>query len=380
MKTEARHVVVNDPTRLLQRADAPRDLIAWTSGRTMDDLWDECDRGDWLMWLAVVENVPAVAIVEAAVACARRAVKALPNDSKRKPLALAVKAAASLESSQLCARRAKACEAIAGKPEAAGYRDTPPGRREWAAAAAAHAARAAEALLAAEARRNAERDHEGRMRAAGIGAGDQIISRGDFPPLLFTPDDELVAMCVHAAETTVVYAAHALAPLQATGEPLERVEGELSEVVFEVLDPVRRGMRAGQPAAALVRVLAIEPYGATAATKNRTDLETIEDIGKKPANAIAAGLLFPLGGAAHLYAGHTTAGAVLMVGGVMALFGVVGGVVSPVAYLTILGADLITAVEAVRQHNEGRIPTKSVQAAYAFAALTLALLIGLSGL
>jgi hypothetical protein len=381
MLVDASHGVVSDPTRLLRRADAPRDLIAWTSGRAIDELWDECDRGDWLMWLAIVENVPLVAIVEAAEACARRAVHALPSDSKREPLSRALKAARELESGEICEKRARACEKIAGKVEAAGYRDTPPQKYEWAAAGAACAARSAEALLAAEARRSAERDFEGRIRAAGIGAGDQIISRGEFPPLVFEPDDELMAMCIHGAETAVTYASRALAPLNASGEQLEGVEGELSEVVFDILDPIRTGLREGKSAASLVRVLEIEPYGATSATRARRgdELTTIDDIGKRPLNALLAGLAFPLGGG-HLYAGHTTTGAVLLAGGAMMLIGNFVGALSGFGFLTIMVADLITAPKAVRQRNAGETPSTTKQLAYGFGAVILALLVGLSGL
>lgn len=217
------------------------------------------------------------------------------------------------------------------------------------------------------------------MRAAGIGAGDQIISRGDFPPMVFEPDDELMAMCVHAAATAVALSTRMLAPEGANDKQLETVEAELSEVVFDILDPVRTGLKRGREPKELVRVLDIEPYGATAATKGEpgTELAPIEDLGRRPINAVLAGMIFPLGGA-HLYARHTTTGTILLSAGLASLIGMYMGLVSGFAFGTIMVADLATAFRAVRQHNEGAIPWRRWQAAYGIAAAILAVMIGVT--
>ncbi len=369
---------LTDPTRRLRRADAPRDLVAWTSGREMQELWDECDRGDWLVWLASIEHVPVVAIVEAAVACARRAVKALPAGRLRKPLTRALRAAANLASSEICDKRAQACERIAAKPEAAGYRDAPPLRFEQAAASAGYAARSAEALLAADVRRIAERDHEGRARAAGIGAGDQIISRGQFPPLTFDPDDELMAMCVYAADNAIRHAARALAPRKATVERLESVEGELSELVFEVLDPVRNGLLAGKQSEALVRTLAIQPYVPTKAMQQHggAELAPIGALAKKPMTATTIAFFIPCGGMGHFYAGHRTTGAILLAGSMLAFIGWVLGVLSILAWPTIMAADVMMAATATRRYNAGKILDVRAQGIVGAGVVVLAMLAG----
>ncbi len=377
---EATKGVVDDPTARLRRAEAPRDLLGWTTGRTLDALWDECDRGDWLVWLAAVERVPVVALVEAAVRCARQAVVALPSDSRRGPITEALKAADELTSSQRCGERAAACETLVNQPSLASYRAASPTPLEWAAAAAGCAARAAEALLAAEARREGERDAEGRLRAVGIGVGDQIISRGDFPPLVFEPDDELMALCVHAAASAVGYATRALAPGSPSLEQLEAAEGELSEIVFERVDPVRTGLRHGADPRSLVRVVTIEPFADTEATKNqRGELAPAEQLDKKPLNAVAVALVFPAGGLGHLYANHRLTGGILFIGGVASLLASVGlDLLSPWAWLTIVVADAALAPSAVRRHNRGEVHASTAQVVRGAFILSLALLLGVA--
>jgi hypothetical protein len=373
---EASHGVAHEPTRLLRRAGAPRELIEWTRGRGIDSVWDECDRGDWLVWLGAVEHVPAVSVVQAAVACARRALRAVPKGSDRKVLAAALRAAQELRSSELCAQRAEGCERLAGKLEGAAYRVLPSNPRQHAAAAVAAAARAAETLLAAEAQRFLERDQESRLRAASLGVGDQIISRGVLPPLVYDPDDELLAMCFSAAEGAVVHATHALAPTT-EGPETEAVEVMLSERVFAILDPVRTGLGQGRPAAELVPAVAVEPYGATEITRSKAGGELAEaiQVPKRVTNAVAIGVIVPLGGMAHHYAGHHVTGWTLTLAGIASLAALTQGI-SLVPWLVVVAADLLAAPAAVRRHNAGKASPPAQQLVIGLGAVLLAVLLG----
>lgn len=374
---EASQGVLDDPTRLLRRAGAPAEVVAWTSGRGIHALWDECDRGDWLIWLGAVENVPCVALVEAAVACARRAARAVPKGKKRRPITQALRAAHELTSSPLCAERALACEKLAGKVEAAGYRAAPPTQLSWAAAAAGCAARAAEALLAAEARRQAERDQESRGRAATLAAADHIISRGDFPPLVFEPDDELMALCVDAAASAIAYAAHALAP-EASEAELEAVHGDLSEIAFAILDPVRGGLRKGKPPAELVRAVAIQPYSDKDDDDEHRDdaLVTTTASAKRPIFATGLALIVPVGGVGHLYAEEKSLGTALTAAGLVSL-GLAATGSSFLPWLAIVLADAAFAGRALELRKAGKPRSPKFSLAVGAGTIVVAILVAL---
>lgn len=373
---EAHHGVIDDPTRLLRRAGAPHDLVDWTSGRRIDALWDECDRGDWLIWLGVVANIPCVAMVDAAVACVRRAARALPKGPERRPITAALRAARDLTSSPLCAKRALACEKLAGRVEAASYRDAPPTKHAWAAAAAGCAARAAEALLAAEARRQAERDRDGRGLAATLAVADHIISRGDFPPLVFEPDDELMALCVDAAASAIAYAAQALAPGSSETQ-LEAVQGDLSEVAFAILDPVHEGLRKGTPAAELVRPIVIKPYSDIQLDDPReNELVPLTAVSKRPIFATCLAVVLPVGGIGHLYAEEAALGAMLLCGGLFGI-GFVATGHSFLPWLVIVAADAAHAGRALELRKAGKPRSLRSSLGYGGGALLLAFLIAL---
>lgn len=40
-----------EPWEVLERLEAPADLTVWGMGRTRAELWSQCPRADWLLWL-----------------------------------------------------------------------------------------------------------------------------------------------------------------------------------------------------------------------------------------------------------------------------------------------------------------------------------------
>ena len=58
----------------------------WAEGKTLDEAWATCPRGDWMLWLAGKAGVERKTVVLAACACARLALKHVPKGEKR-PLA-----------------------------------------------------------------------------------------------------------------------------------------------------------------------------------------------------------------------------------------------------------------------------------------------------
>lgn len=123
---------------------------AWAKGKTLDEAWATCPRGDWMLWLAGRAGVERKTVVLAACACARLALKHVPEGEAR-PLAAietAEKWARGEEGVTMedvrKARRAAAYAADAAYADAAAA-------AAYAADATAAAAYAADAAAAADA-------------------------------------------------------------------------------------------------------------------------------------------------------------------------------------------------------------------------------------
>jgi hypothetical protein len=50
---------------------ACEDAVAWVKDRTLEEAWKECERGDWMLWLARRKNVDIKILTLAKVKCAR---------------------------------------------------------------------------------------------------------------------------------------------------------------------------------------------------------------------------------------------------------------------------------------------------------------------
>jgi hypothetical protein len=57
----------------LKKNHACRESLKWLEGRDLTQAWAECERGDWLLWLAATAGIDRKRLVMAACACARLA-------------------------------------------------------------------------------------------------------------------------------------------------------------------------------------------------------------------------------------------------------------------------------------------------------------------
>ena len=70
----------------LGACDAAR---TWAGGLTSKEVWEKCERADWLLWWAARTDVNSLRqIVLAACACARRALRYIPEGENRPLLAI----------------------------------------------------------------------------------------------------------------------------------------------------------------------------------------------------------------------------------------------------------------------------------------------------
>ena len=349
----ARHPVAGEVGSLLHRAGAPDELAEWAEGKPIDRAWDDCLRADWLVWLAGIDKVPLIALVDGARACVERVVELQPKG--REPLQRAIVAAKELKSNAACRAAAEECEALAGGEELATYRKPPNDPYGWAARAAAFLAEAADALLSAEAKRGGDQDLEGLGKGAAIGVPDFIVVRGDMSPMVFDLDDELSYGCVAAAEGCVIACVRALIPEGGGANAADEAAETIANDLFEVLDPVRDGMKRGENTLALVRRVQAKLYS------DEGD-EPIGEI-KRPMMSVVAAVLMPIGGG-HYNAGLTVTGAILSVGIALQLV-----LTMPLAWVLIIIGDAALARRAVRRKNAGEADPSSAEQVFVGAAV-----------
>jgi len=72
-----------DLSALLTRLDACREAREWSAGKTLEQAWAECPRGDWLLWLAGRLDIDRKVLVHATCACARLALPHVPAGERR---------------------------------------------------------------------------------------------------------------------------------------------------------------------------------------------------------------------------------------------------------------------------------------------------------
>ncbi len=247
--------------RRLRRAGAPTDLVQWIDSLPLDDdPWQQCDRGDWLIWLAALAGAPVVALVDAAVASARRALKVVKKG--RAPLKKAIRAARDRVSADACGGAAEACEMLGPHGRGDDYRSTAAPSYESAAAAAAHVARAAEALLVADAHLAAEnmRDADERGAVLGVGSQSTMGPRRQSPTLELGasgPGAEALSFAVDACAQAALEACEALLPEIPSERERERIEAALSEIVFDALDPIYEALQSGHDVDGLVSPISV---------------------------------------------------------------------------------------------------------------------------
>lgn len=60
----------------------------WVAGRTLPEAWRDCNKAEWLLWLAVAFGVDHRTIVLASAACSREALVFVPKGEDRPRLAI----------------------------------------------------------------------------------------------------------------------------------------------------------------------------------------------------------------------------------------------------------------------------------------------------
>jgi hypothetical protein len=139
-------------TAALTTHDACDEAIAWVESsrrKLAAKIWDDCERGDWMLWIAARAGVDRKLLVSAACLCAREALKYVKPGEDRPRIAIEtaerwVRGEATIEEVR-AARNAADDHAAASAAYAAAYAAY---AAAYAAASAAYAADAAYAAAA----------------------------------------------------------------------------------------------------------------------------------------------------------------------------------------------------------------------------------------
>ena len=172
----------------LVKMGACKEAVAWVGNRDITAAWAECERADWMLWLAdrVMARKP---VVLAACACARTALQYVPAGEDRPRVAIeTTEAWARGEVTIAEVRTADAAAYAAAYAAYAAYAAAGSALAAYAAAAAAYAAVAAyvDAAYAAYAAADAAADADATARKValaqmadlvrGIIAADQVTA------------------------------------------------------------------------------------------------------------------------------------------------------------------------------------------------------------
>ena len=79
---------INNMKTLLTKLNACKEAIDWVGNKTIEQAWNECQRGDWLLWLAAKLDIDRKILVYAACQCARTALQYVPTGEKRPLIAI----------------------------------------------------------------------------------------------------------------------------------------------------------------------------------------------------------------------------------------------------------------------------------------------------
>jgi len=72
-----------DLSRLLSKLHACCDAQNWCDGKTLEEAYAQCERGDWMLWFAARVGVDRKLVVLAACDCAETALKYVPEGEDR---------------------------------------------------------------------------------------------------------------------------------------------------------------------------------------------------------------------------------------------------------------------------------------------------------
>jgi len=114
------------------------EAVEWVGDKTIEEAWTTCERADWMLWYAS-SKAPHALVVRAACACARMALRFVPDGEDRPRLA--IEAAERWANNPTEENRAAA--GAAGAAGGAAWAAADAASAAWAAAGAAGAAWAA---------------------------------------------------------------------------------------------------------------------------------------------------------------------------------------------------------------------------------------------
>ena len=73
----------------LEELDACSEAIGWVETQeTIEQAWQNCERGDWLLWLIGKLDIDRKRLVLAACECARLSLHLVPEDEDRPKIAI----------------------------------------------------------------------------------------------------------------------------------------------------------------------------------------------------------------------------------------------------------------------------------------------------
>jgi len=73
--------------KVLKHFHACKDARDWCADRSIESAWKECERGDWMLWLAA-KLLERKIVVRAACACARTSLKFVKPGEDRQRIAI----------------------------------------------------------------------------------------------------------------------------------------------------------------------------------------------------------------------------------------------------------------------------------------------------
>ena len=158
----------------LKRNHACGESLEWLGDRNLAQTWAECERGDWLLWLAAKAGIDRKRLVMAACACARLALVHVRIGEERPRIAIETAEAwcrgeATIEQVREARKAADAADAAAYAAYAAAYAaDAYAAAAAYAAAYAADADAYAAAAYAADAYAYAYARRETQQKTADI--------------------------------------------------------------------------------------------------------------------------------------------------------------------------------------------------------------------
>lgn len=141
---------------------ACNEAVEWVGDRTLKEAWSECERGDWMIWLAGKLGIDRKLLVLAACDCAEQALKFVQDGEERPRIAIETARAwcngdatieqvrAAADAASVAASAADAADAAASAAASVAYAAADATGYAVYASAAASAADAASLKLSAE--------------------------------------------------------------------------------------------------------------------------------------------------------------------------------------------------------------------------------------